>query len=225
MDTAPIYDDGRCSLYQGDARQVLRRLEVDPERTVVITDPVWPNAPAGLFPWAPSPVDLFAEVVAMVPGLARRLVVQLGCASDPRMLASVPESLPFVRACWLRYRSAVPRGTVVLGADVAYVFGDHRAPPRPRRVLPGECQGLGRRGRGRTQHPCPRDLSHVRWLVEWFSREGDTVVDPFAGSGTTLVAAKELGRRAIGIELHGPYCGLAASRRGGTFDFGEAAHA
>ena len=61
-------------------------------------------------------------------------------------------------------------------------------------------------------HPCPKDRRAWRRLLARISEPGDLVLDPFAGSGTTLVVAKELGRRAIGIELEESYCETAALR-------------
>jgi site-specific DNA-methyltransferase (adenine-specific) len=52
----------------------------------------------------------------------------------------------------------------------------------------------------------------MRWAVARSSREGETILDPFAGSGTTLVASKALGRKAIGIEREERYCDLAIRR-------------
>lgn len=61
------------------------------------------------------------------------------------------------------------------------------------------------------QHPTQKSLSLMQWCIGFFSGDG-VIVDPFAGSGTTLVAAKNLGRRAIGIEAREDYCEIAKQR-------------
>ena len=68
------------------------------------------------------------------------------------------------------------------------------------------------RTRERPNHPCPRPLDAMRQLVATFVPPLETVLDPFMGSGTTLRAAKDLGRRAIGIEIEERYCEIAAKR-------------
>lgn len=61
-------------------------------------------------------------------------------------------------------------------------------------------------------HPTVKPLPLVCDLIRLFSDPGGTVFDPFMGSGTTLRAAKDLGRRAIGIEIEERYCEIAARR-------------
>lgn len=63
-----------------------------------------------------------------------------------------------------------------------------------------------------TDHPCPKPIGSWTWLLNRASVERETVLDPFMGSGTTLVAAKNLGRKAIGIEIEEKYCEIAAKR-------------
>lgn len=62
------------------------------------------------------------------------------------------------------------------------------------------------------QHPNEKPLDMVGHFVNLTTVAGELVLDPFMGSGTTLVAAKSLGRRAIGIELDERYCEIAARR-------------
>lgn len=61
-------------------------------------------------------------------------------------------------------------------------------------------------------HPTQKALAVMEWCVEEFSHEGDTILDPFMGSGTTLVAAKKLGRRYIGVEREAEYVCIARQR-------------
>ncbi|MEW6402927.1 MAG: site-specific DNA-methyltransferase, partial [Chloroflexota bacterium] len=61
-------------------------------------------------------------------------------------------------------------------------------------------------------HPAPFPLELPRRCVKMFSYVGDTVLDPFMGSGTTLIAAAMQGRKAIGIDVDKGYCKLAEKR-------------
>ena len=63
-----------------------------------------------------------------------------------------------------------------------------------------------------TGHPLPKPLVLEVKLISALSDVGSTVLDPFMGSGTTLRAAKDLGREAVGIEIEERYCEMAANR-------------
>lgn len=67
-------------------------------------------------------------------------------------------------------------------------------------------------GASTKNHPAPFPLELARRLVRMFSFAGDTVLDPFAGSGTTVLAALKAGRRGIGVEIDPKYCRMAMSR-------------
>ena len=214
----PYYTDSLVSLYLGDAREILPLIE---QPDTCITDPIWPNS---VFPGVADPQELFAQTCRLLT--CPRLVVHLGCVSDPRFLAAVPERYLFMRVCWLNYVRPSYRGRILIGSDVAYAFGE---PPRSRpgrRVIPGSVNARDNRtktqnthrGEGSSSlvdyvampHPAPRRLEHVSWLVNNFA--DDSVLDPFAGTGTTLVAAKQHGLKSIGIEIEERYCEIAARR-------------
>ena len=76
----------------------------------------------------------------------------------------------------------------------------------------------------RAGHPAPFPVELARRAIRLSTWPGETVLDPFAGSGTTLLAARQLGRRAIGVEASERYCELAATRLAqGGLDFRGAA--
>lgn len=211
----PYYERGGITIYHGDCREILPHLEA---ADAIVTDPVWPGASVPLA-GSDRPLELFREVVALTSRLAPRLVVHLGCDSDPRFLLAVPPALPFLRACWLRYACPYYKGRVLYGSDVAYVFG---APPPASpgaMVLPGEVTIRDNSDKlPRGAHPCPRRLEGVAFLVKWFG--GRSVIDPFAGAGTTLLACHNAGVRAVGIEIEERYCEVAARRlKQKVFDF------
>lgn len=78
------------------------------------------------------------------------------------------------------------------------------------------------------KHPCEKPMAMLTHMIETSSRPGWTILDPFAGSGSTLHAAKQAGRNAIGIEQDERYCEQIASRlesaaNQGAFDLGGVA--
>ena len=226
----PYYQDEWVTIFHGDCREILPELE---EQETIITDPIWPNALSGYD--CADPALLFREMCEVLPQ-AERLIVQLGCDSDPRFLGGIPSRWPFIRVCWLDYACPSYKGRLLYTGDVAYAFGRPPASIPGRHLLPGKYTstksdklferhtGRNRKGRKPTArpednipHPSPRRLQHVQWLVWVFSDKA--VCDPFMGSGTTAVAAKYLNRKCIGIEIEEKYCEIAAKRCSqGVFD-------
>ena len=79
------------------------------------------------------------------------------------------------------------------------------------------------RGPETGHHPAPFPTTLADRCIRLSTWPGETVLDPFMGSGSTLRAAKDLGRKAIGIELSERYCEIAAKRMGQeVLDFGAA---
>lgn len=72
-------------------------------------------------------------------------------------------------------------------------------------------------GNGKTSHVAQKPLAIMRRIVQASSNEGDTVIEPFAGTGTACVAAAELGRHYIGIEREPEYVAIAEARIAAAF--------
>jgi DNA modification methylase len=94
------------------------------------------------------------------------------------------------------------------------------------RVFSLRWSGAHRQGREQVEpryHVNQKPASLIEWCLSLVP-DAQTILDPFMGSGTTLVAAKQLGRRAIGIEIEERYCEIAVQRLAQkVLDFGGAA--
>ena len=64
----------------------------------------------------------------------------------------------------------------------------------------------------KSDHPCPKPLGWMKWAVSLASKSGQSVIDPFMGSGTTVVACVKLGRKFTGIEIEEKYFSIACKR-------------
>jgi len=227
----PYYDHAGIQIFLGDCRDVLPDLtcyrcagggceecaNFGFTGNTIITDPVWPDASAELA-GKNDPFGLLQSTLSLI-GKRHRLAIQLGVDSDPRFLLAVPVEWDFFRLCWLDVSRPHYKGRLLDGVTPAYLFGE---PPRVipgQFVIPGMFRDSSSSGK-EAAHPCPRKLSHVSWLCKWWSESADIILDPFCGSGTTLLAAKGLHRRAIGIEIEEKYCEIAAKRLSQeVFDF------
>ena len=200
----PYYQDEWVTIYQRDCRGIIGQIEAD----VCITDPIWPNAPIKYYPWGGfNPQEVFAGAMAQLE--VKRLVIVMRSDSDPRFLQVVPDRYPFFRTQNLPYVMPGYIGRKLGGDEIAYCFGDPIPSAPGRRVIPGYSPKAQPNHRPANGHPMSRALTHFKWLIDWWSLPGETVIDPFMGSGVTIRAARAAGRKSIGIEINEEYCARA----------------
>lgn len=210
MPAEPYYDDGTCVIYHGDCREILPRLTAD----VVLTDPPYNvGKNYGTYDDKMKP-DEYAEWCRAWFSECRRasrsaVVLTPGMVSVPMWIADI-ERTHYILA-WTK-QNACSRNYIgpVSGTQTwepILVFGKAKKMVKRDSVdIPISVQADA------AGHPCPKPIRLWRWLTEQFSDVDDLIFDPFMGSGTTLRAAKDLGRRAIGVEIEERYCEIAAKR-------------
>ena len=229
MKPTPYYEDDAVTIYHDDARDVLRHVSFDR----VITDPPYGHGryetdveiePGFLY-------DLAADVRTMALfGYPETLV---------RWIMSAPLPLPTEWVTWWPTNGHIygnPRQLPRESEHIA-VFGEVLGAKRLRR--PRSDSATGRRiteERGKDVemtrlgdvwrdaapargfqvrerlHPNQKPVSLMQKLIELCTEPGDVILDPFMGSGTTLEAARNLGRKAIGIEVVEEHCATAVGR-------------
>ena len=236
MNLTPYYADESVTLYHGDSREIMAELE-DASVACVITDPPYTDRTHGMaksnagkghgtraidFDSLTSE-DLRSVLTECARVSERWVVSSLDYAHAFQVESDPPEGLRVLRlGVWVK-TNPMPQISADRPAQgwesIAYM---HRADAKP------VWTGGGRHGnfiapvQQNAGHPTVKPIGMVTDWVNWFTSPGDTVLDPFAGSGTTLRAAVNEGRKAVGIELEERYCELIAQRMGqGVLDFGE----
>jgi len=213
----PYYQDDHCTIYHGDCREIWPRLSFD----AVVTDPPYGVELSGKSTkhtersgiryghYDDTLENLVAVVLPVVTSLVdtgKPVVVTPGVRSVFRYPPPAAMGSIFYPS-----GAGVGRWGFICSQPILYYGKD-----------PYLAVGMGSRpdsfsttdASEPNAHPCPKPIRTMRWLVTKASLPGQMVLDPFMGSGTTLRAAKDLGRKAIGIEIEERYCEIAAKRLG-----------
>lgn len=206
---APYYEQDGITIYHGDAREIAPQLTgID----AVISDP-------------PYGMNNDCDYTRFTMGPNGH-----GKASSRTHEQVHGDDTPFNPAPWLDYRyvvlfganhfgSRLPVGTTLVwikrfdggfgsflsDAEVAWMKGGHGVYCHRDTSLFADTHNRA--------HPTQKPVGLMRWCIEKSGvSDGGTILDPFMGSGPTLRAAKDLGRKAIGIEISEEYCEIAAKR-------------
>ncbi len=213
----PYYEKDGIALYHGDCRQILPQF---PPETfdLVLTDLPYLVSYSGRWGSAWNPIEGDSDpswVVPVYSELFRTLKSDSLCLtfygwphaetflSSWRLVGFRPISV-FVlvkRRIGLGYFTRAQH-------EQAYLLAKGR-PPKPD-TAPSDV--LEWNSSGVPFHPNQKPLGAVAQLLAAFSNDSSVVLDPFCGSGTTLIAAKACGRKAVGIEIEERFCEIAAMR-------------
>jgi DNA modification methylase len=191
----PYYEENGITIYHGDCREILPHL---PKVDLVLTDPPYGIGKADwdgdYLDWVESECLKAGRCVCIIPGIwaLGKCIYAMGDYYRWTVAGYKPAAMTNGSIGLNKWQPAVLGGTVPrTGAD-AFTFKQT--------------------GEGKQGHPCQKPLAFINWLVYKLTSDCGSILDPFMGSGTTLVAAKELGRKAIGIEISKAYCDIAVQR-------------
>jgi DNA modification methylase len=214
----PYYQDDSVTLYHGDCREIIPTLgPVDH----VITDPPYSErthaGARSLNDLDNSMIDFpaipFEDLRGILDAIQveRWVVMTTDTEHAARMVLTPPQRLDFVRlGVWVK-----PNGAPQFTGDRPSQGFEQVAilhPPGKKRWNGGGLPAVWTFNKISGRHPTEKPLELYTRFVEQFTDPGELILDPFAGSGTTLEAAKLLGRRAIGIEREERHAETAANR-------------
>lgn len=198
----PFYQDESVCVYHGDCREVLPFL---PKTDLLLTDPPYGGG------YAADPLPVMSK--------GRRIVNHAPESWDndavPQWLLDMARAscryqvvwggnyyaLPVAR-CWLSWHKPDAPPSMA-NVELAWTNLDRNAQQFSWSIAATNAERVG--------HPTQKPEAVMRWALMQ-APEGCNVLDPFMGSGTTLVACKRMGRKAIGIERERRYCDIAVER-------------
>lgn len=226
--TTPYYEDDHATIYHGDALDVLRQVESE-SVDAVVTDPPF-QLLTRTFEAANNALEV--SLIWPVAQELRRIIGRGGLSAvfyDSRALPLALRSFGYAGWTYLRHLTFYRRWGAahqfqgwMSTSDFVLVFSRGDAPPCFYGPWRHDVYVRDRKEAEPTGHPCQKPLEAVSHLVGNITAERGRVIDPFMGSGTTLVAAAAIGRHAVGIESDERYCEIAARRlRKEIFNRGE----
>lgn len=216
----PYYEHAGVTIYHGDCREVMADVRTD----FVVTDAQFGIADAafkmgtmggkrrGDNTWHP-PSDWDKALDPAWSALTCTIAPAVAWFGHWRKRGEVEASMPHPLRCeivWAKDMHCGPPCPTAMRDERIWVFS--AAGLKPRRfetsvwdepVIPTWSKKL---------HKNEKPLRLMSRLVSWLAAPGQTIADPFMGSGTTLLAAKELGVRAIGCDISEAHCETAAKR-------------
>ena len=220
MMPAPYYSHAGITIYHGDCREILPEIPAG-SVDLVLTDPPYgeithKGARGGvgdttLVDFASITAQMISDVMAITPA-SRWWISFMEWRHVAALESSPPAGWDFVRfGIWVKPNGA-PQFTGDRPATGWEAIGMFHRSGVSKRWNGGGRHGVWIEPKISGTHPTQKPATLVAELAALFSDSGDLILDPFMGSGTTLVAAKQLGRRAIGIEIEEKYCAIAVKR-------------
>jgi len=206
----PYYEDSAVTIYHGDCRLILPQL---PKVDLVLTDPPYELTATG---GGLGKKRGYAESLA---GLTDGFDMDILSPFESWMCFCSKDQLIDLLTLaakggrWMLLTWNKPDPTPLMNCN--YLPDTEYIVHRFQRLYGGyesRARFIVMPGGAKDYHPTGKPLNLIRRLLQVGSDNGSLILDPFMGSGTTLVAAQSLGRKSIGIEIEEKYCKIAVER-------------
>jgi site-specific DNA-methyltransferase (adenine-specific) len=211
----PYYQDAHVTLYHGDCLEVDAWLEAD----VLVTDPPYGMNRAFVGDYRADQVRVTNDHDTTTRDSALRLWgKEKGFLVFGHWKCDKPKNIKHT-VIWSKDRMSLGDQTAAYATSHEEIYSGGNTSlwvnKREQSVITAKVQT----GDSRPDHPTPKPIGLMEHLVA--KTNTGVIADPFAGSGSTLLAARNLGRQAIGVEYEEKYCELIAKRLSQqAFDFG-----